>query len=295
MNPEQYAAAQAVITAGLASYVRRFASLFTGPSLSVKDWVDFLRLLFPEVQRAYDQSARLGRDFYDAQRKRYHPELERNERLLSELRWEWFVKNMEPARRDMSQADAPSQAVTKVVLTAVREVEMAGRRQIIGAVKNDPEKQILQGWARIATGRETCAWCLMLISRGAEFPGDKDTLWYLEANTAGLDLDDESAIELYKQYGSDLEKFREATEEYREKWHTGCDCLVVPVFDVKNWPGRAQAQRAQQLWIDAGLEADRLIESGKSRTNSVQTETLNAMRRRLERGDISMSNYAIAA
>ncbi len=294
MTPEQYAAAQAAITAGLAAYVRRFASLFTGPVLSPRDWVDFLRLLFPEVQKRYEQSARLGRDFYDSQRKQFHPELERNERFLSELQFEWFVKGMEPARKDLSQADSPSQAVAKVVLTAVREIEMAGRRQIIGAVKNEPAQEILHGWARIATGRETCAWCLMLISRGAEFPG-KDTLWYREANTAGLDLDDESAIELYKQHAGDLEKFRKATEEYREKWHTGCDCLVVPVFDVKNWPGRAQAQRAQQLWIDAGLEADSLIESGKARTNSVQTETLNALRRRLERGDISMSNYAIAA
>lgn len=294
MNPEQYAAAQAAITAGLASYVRRFASLFTGPVLSVKDWVEFLKVLFPEVQKRYEQSAVLGRTFYDAERKKYHPEVERNERFLSELQWEWFVKNMEPARRDMSQADAPPQAVAKVVLTAVREVEMAGRRQILGAVKNEPAPEVLQGWARVATGRETCAWCLMLISRGAEFPG-KDTLWYLEANTAGLDLDDESAIELYKESKGDLEKFREATKPFIEKWHTGCDCLVVPVFDAKSWPGRDAAQRAQQLWIDAGLEADRLIEAGKSRTNSVQTETLNALRRRLERGDISMSNYAIAA
>ena len=262
--------------------------------MSVRDWVEFLRVLFPEVQKRYEQSAALGRDFYDAQRKRHHPELERNERFLSELQWDWFVKNMEPARRDMSQADAPPQAVAKVVLTAVREVEMAGRRQILGAVKNEPDPEVLQGWARVATGRETCAWCLMLISRGAEFPG-KDMLWYLEANTAGLDLDDESAIELYQQSKGDLEKFREATKPFIEQWHVGCDCLIVPVFDIKNWPGREGAQRAQQLWIDAGREADKLIESGKSRTNSVQTETLNALRRRIERGDISMSNYAIAA
>lgn len=295
MSPEEYAAAQAVITAGLAAQVRRFATMFALPVLTPREWLQLLQLLFPEVEKRYEQSASLGRDFYDSQRKKYHPELASNEMLLSELRFEWFVQNMEPARKAMSQADSPSSAVTRMVLTAVREVEMAGRRQIIGAVKNDPEKEILQGWARIATGRETCAWCLMLISRGAEFPGDKDTLWYLEANTAGLDLDDESAIELYREFGSDLEKFRKATEEYREKWHTGCDCLVVPVFDVKNWPGRQQAQRAQQLWIDAGREADRLIASGEARTDSVQTETLNAMRRRLERGEVYMSNYAIAA
>lgn len=309
MNPEQYAAAQAAITAGLAAYVTKFASLFTGPILSASDWLTLLRILFPEVQRRYEISASLARNFYDSQRKKYHPDLVRNERLLSELQFDWFVKNMEPARKSLSQADSPSSAVAKVALTAVREVEMAGRRQIIGAVKNDPileekiealqdsgvsEERPVIGWARVATGRETCAWCLMLISRGAEFPG-KDTRWYLEAATAGINLDDETVLDLYNESGQDLAKFREATKEYIEEWHTGCDCLAVPVFDVKDWPGREAAQRAQQLWIDASLEASELIESGKSRTKSKQTETLNALRRRLERGDVNMSNYAVAA
>lgn len=305
MTPEQYAAAQAAITAGLAAYVQRFASLFTGPVLSPRDWLGFLRVLFPEVQKRYEQSARLGRNFYDSQRKRYHPELFRNERLLSEVQFDWFVKSMEPARKGLSQADSPPVAVTKVALTAVREVEMAARRQIIGAVKNDPileekieesqaENRPVLGWARVATGRETCAWCLMLISRGAEFPG-KDTQWYLEAATAGIDLDDETVVDLFNEAGGDLAKFREVTKEFMEEWHVGCDCMVVPVFDVQNWPGREAAQRAQQLWVDASLEASELIKSGKSRTKSKQTETLNALRRRLDRGEVTMSNYAVAA
>ena len=293
MNAEEYAAAQAGIAAGVAAYVRRFASLFTGPSLTAKDWLDFLKLLFPEVQKRYEQSASLGRSFYDSQRKKYHPELVRNERFLSELEFEWFVKNMEPARKELSLADSPPYAASKVALTAVREIEMAGRRQIIAAVTNDPEP-VLQGWARVATGRETCAWCLMLISRGAEL-NRKGNFAYAEAATAGINLDDETVIDLFNEAGGDLEKFREATEDDMDRWHTGCDCLVVPVFDINDWPGRDAAQRALQLWIDAGKEADQLIKDGKSRTTSTQTETLNALRRRLERGDISMSNYAFAA
>lgn len=319
MTPEQYAAAQAAITASLASYVRRVASLFTGPALSPRDWLGLLRILFPEVQRKYAESASLGRRFYDYQRALSHPELPRNERLLSEVQFEWFVKNMEPARKALSQADSPDIAVPRVVLTAVREVEMAARRQIIGAVKNDPvfeeepeEEQDptaryvnykgepfrrvderVQGWARVATGRETCAWCLMLISRGAEIPGKK-TPWYREAMSGGLRLDDTTAVDAFYESGG-MEQFREDTREYMEEWHVGCDCMVVPVFDVSDWPGREQAQRAQQLWIDAGREADKLIAAGKSRTTDVNKETLNAMRRRLERGDLSMNEYAFAA
>ncbi|QHJ86523.1 capsid maturation protease [Mycobacterium phage Mabel] len=275
-----------MITAGVASYVQRFARLFTGPALNIGQWIELLRILFPEVQRRYAEAADLGRVFYDSQRALHHPELPRNERLRSDLKWEWFVKNMEPARRGMSQADSPPQAVTRLALTAVREVEMAGRRQIIGAVNNDPAPRIVKGWARVATGRETCAWCLMLISRGPE---------YLSSDTAGLHLDTETVVDLWDETGGDLGKLRELTKDHIEEWHAGCDCLVVPVFDVENWPGKAAREQALQLWIEAGREADRLIESGKARTTNVNKETLNALRRRLERGEITVPSYAFAA
>ncbi|QGJ88766.1 capsid maturation protease [Mycobacterium phage Yecey3] len=286
MNPEQYAAAQYAISAGLANYVTRFANLFRGPALSLAEWIKLLQLLFPEVERRYNESAVLARRFYDSQRDHHHPGLQRNERLAGGLKWEWFVQNMEPARRKLSQADAPANAVTSLALTAVREVEMAGRRQIIGAVDNDPEPEIVRGWARVATGRETCAWCLMLISRGPT---------YLSSTGGGLNLDDTTVRDLFLEVGQDLDAFRRETKEHMTQWHTGCDCLVVPVFDRLNWPGLAAQKRAEQLWIDAGREADALIKSGKSRTKNVNLETQNALRRRLSRGEITIPSYALAA
>ncbi|QBP30495.1 capsid maturation protease [Mycobacterium phage Charm] len=295
MNPEQYAAAQYAISAGLANYVSRFANLFKGPLLSPAEWLRLLQFLFPEVERRYNESAALARNFYDSQRERHHPALQRNERLTGELKFEWFVQNMEPARKKLSQADAPTAAVNNLALTVVREVEMAGRRQIIGAVKNDPETRILQGWARVATGRETCAWCLMLISRGAEL-NHKGNFAYSSAQSAmGINLDDETVIDLLDEAGWDLEKFREDTKDDIEEWHTGCDCIAVPVFDVQNWPGMAAAKEAQRLWIAAGKEASALIKSGDARTNNTNKETLNALRRSLSRGDISIPSYAFAA
>uniref|UniRef100_A0AAU8GQM6 Capsid maturation protease n=1 Tax=Mycobacterium phage BabyBack TaxID=3158877 RepID=A0AAU8GQM6_9CAUD len=298
MNPEQYAAAQAVITAGVANYVQKFASLFTGPALTIGEWIRFLQVLFPEVQRRYAEAADLGRNFYDSQRAQHHPGLDRNERLRSELQWEWFVQNMEPARKEMSQADSPRSAVTRTALVAVREVEMAGRRQIIGAVKNDPETRIVQGWARVATGRETCAWCLMLISRGAEL-NRKGNFAYSSAQAAGTNLDDETLIDIYDEEGWDtrkiIERLRKESADNLEEWHVGCDCLAMPVFDVQNWPGRDAALRAQQLWIEASKEATRLIESGEARSNNHNKEAINALRRRLSRGEITVPSYAFAA
>ncbi|ANA87149.1 hypothetical protein SEA_LOOPER_17 [Gordonia phage Looper] len=286
MTPEQYAAAQAAVAAGTATYVQKFASLFTGPVLTIREWLSLLEILFPEVQRRYEESASLARDFYDAQRELHHPSIDRNEMLLSQLEWEWFVHNMSGARKGMSQADAPNAAVTNLTLRAVREVEMGARRQILGAVKNDPDPSTVKGWARVATGRETCAWCLMLISRGPT---------YLGATNSGLDLDDYSAAEAFNNAGGDLVKFREDVGEYMEQWHAGCDCLVVPVFDKQNWPGRAAQKRAEQLWIEATREAQKLIDSGEARSQNLNKEAQNALRRRIYSGDLSMSNYALAA
>lgn len=318
MTPEQYAVSQYALASGLAMYIQQLSKLFITPSLSIREWLDLLKFIFPEVERRYSEAAFLGRKFYDTQRELHHPELPRNDRPLSELKFEWFVRDMEPAHKEMAQEDSPKSAVTKLALTAVREVEMAGRRQIIDAVNNDDavteklkreiaetagrpadkaaESREVLGWARAATGRETCAWCLMLISRGVEFPGKRrGNQLYIEALSAGLDLDDETALDAWEESGQSLETFREMTEEYIEQWHVGCDCMVVPVFDINDWPGKESAERAMRLWIDAGLEASELIESGKSRTKNVNKETQNALRRRLERGDLSMSNYAIAA
>ncbi|QFG04589.1 capsid maturation protease [Mycobacterium phage Keziacharles14] len=287
MTPEQYAAAQYAISVGLANYVSRFASLMRAPLLSPAEWLNLLRLIFPEVERRYNESAVLARRFYDSQRDQHHPSLQRNERLAGELKFDWFVQSMEPARKKLSQADAPANAVSSLALTAVREVEMAGRRQIIGAVNNDPaDEQIVRGWARVATGRETCAWCLMLISRGPE---------YLSAKGAGVNLDDQTVRDIYQEVDWDLDAFRRETKEHINEWHTGCDCLVVPVFDKANWPGLAAQKAALQMWIDADSDAREWIASGKARNENINNQTLNALRRRLSRGEITIPTYALAA
>ena len=288
MTPEEYAAAQALISAAVARYTLQLSKLFIRPALSVVQWLGMLELLWPEVQRQREESAALARRFYDSQRQFHHPAIERNDRPLEGSLFRKFVKNMDPARQRMSQMDSPQDAATMLALRAVREVENAGRQQIIHAVKNDPEPRIVKGWARVATGRETCAWCLMLISRGPV---------YAEANTAGLDLDDESAIELFEAAGQDLQSFYDHIKEnnFMEEWHTGCDCKVVPVFDVENWFGKDAQLRALELWKDASQEAEDLIESGEARSTNKNNEALNALRRRLYRGDVRMTEFAALA
>jgi hypothetical protein len=287
VNPDEYAAQQAVISAQVLNYLRGFAGFFTVPRLSVKDWLSVLGSVWPQVSFARDQAATLARTFYDAQRASEHPSIPRNNRPLEGSDFQKFVKNMEPARVKMSQPASPSDATARFALRGVREVENAGRQQIIHAVQNDPEPDIIRGWTRVATGRYTCAWCLMLISRGPV---------YLGADTAGLDLPDYSAQKMIAA-GEDV-------SEYMEQWHDGCDCKVIPVFKNKGWFGEADAKRALTAWNEATKEANRIQDenptvhpSGKNKGEemSLNQEALNALRRRLNSGDIHMSDFAALA
>ncbi|QGJ90620.1 capsid maturation protease [Mycobacterium phage Briton15] len=292
MNPEEYAAAQLLISAAVVRHVRNVAGFFAQPALTMFDWLRLLDLLFPEIQRRRTEASVLARRFYDSQRAQHHPDLPRNDRPLEGTTFEKFVENMDPARERMQQSGTRGDALTHLTLRAVREVENAGRQQIIHAVENDPEPRVLRGWARVATGRETCAWCLMLISRGPT---------YVRAETAGLDLDTEHALELFEN--KDLETYFADISGEIKQWHPGCDCKVIPVFRNEDWFGKEAADRALDLWGEATKEAIALEDEGlvhKSGKNKGQPFTrnelaINALRRRLERGEISAQQYAALA
>lgn len=284
MTPEEYAAQQAIISSQVAQQALSFGQYFRNGALSTPAWLQLLQFLFPVISQARTESATLARSFYDSQRALHYPELPRNDRDLEDYQFDWFVKNMDPARKLMSAETSPDHALTTLALQATREVDNAGRRQMLHAVVYDPgltEKQsvsktrIIRGWARVATGAHPCAWCLMLVSRGPT---------YLGADTAGLDLDDFTAQKMIAA-GEDV-------SEFMNEWHPGCKCRVVPVYKAESYPGQVGADKALTLWNDASKEGDALIASGKARSDNRNTEALNALRRRIYRGEITGSDYA---
>lgn len=289
MNADEYAAQQAVISGAIVRYVMNVSQLFIHPRLTVQEWLSFLTFLFPQVEFQRQQAATLAREFYDSQRDTHYPELPRNDQFLESYSMQSFVQDMDPARKRMSQADSPQDAVGQVAAHAVRTVENAGRQQIIHAVQEDvhlaevqekavtqreeqgkkteethPEDRVVRGWARVATGRETCSWCLMLISRGPV---------YLGADTAGMDLADRSVVDLWDQSGGDLQAFFSSLDDHMEQWHPNCDCKVVPVFKLEDWPGRDERLGALEVWKEATKQAieeeeddpDRVHTAGKNK------------------------------
>lgn len=288
MTPEEYAAQQALISAATANYVLQFGQFFLNPALTLAQWLSLLQLLFPEIRRRREESADLARRFYDSQRAEEHPELDRNDRPLENYEFDWFAQNMNPTRKRMSQEDSRGNALASLALRAVREVENAGRRQIIHAVENDPETRIIRGWARVATGAETCAWCLMLISRGPT---------YVRAETAGAKASTEDLLAEFRD-ASDVETFFENIE--MDEWHDGCDCKVVPVFKQENWFGEEAAKRALALWKKASkiaeseLDEEKVKRSGPNKGDLLTKNELaiNALRRLFENGDVTTSEWA---
>lgn len=269
MTAEQYAAAQAAITEQLAVQVAEITALFRTPGMSLRDWDNFLDLLFPWVEEARQKSAELGRSFFDSQHRAHYPDLEPPRVLRVGYKPQWFREEMFPARKEFIQPGATDHAADMVVLRTMKAVENGGRRQIIRGVEETTlsQQRPVAGWARVATGRETCAFCMMLVSRGPV---------YMSAESAGLDLDDTSAQQLFERGD------QEALDALMTRWHAGCDCKVVPVFNKKNWPGMDAQKRALGIWRKTTRGY-----SGK--------DAMNAFRRAIERGDVDINEMSIAA
>ena len=157
----------------------------------------------------------------------------------------------------------PQESAQAVVNALAQHVEAAGRQTIIrsvedGVVAADPEDEAhlehtrltpeefeqqsglslvydadgeeqptSQGrqpksWARVLTGAENCGFCVMLASRGPVYS---------------------SAAEAGRGQASDRD-YAAGINTY----HTNCDCLVVPIYDYADWPGRDQWRAAERVY-----------------------------------------------
>lgn len=281
MTLTEYAAAQAAITAALVRLVLAVLLPFRFVPLTPLAWLGILRSIYPSVVEARRQTAILARAFYDAKRLEHLGEADHP----IDLPWydfAWLEEALRPAEQRFGGEDNQG-AIVLAALRFAKEVENAGRKLLIKGAQSDP---FGVRWARVATGKETCAFCLMLVSRGAV---------YLDAETAGFKGTQTDAFDLglnlmaarrNNRLSPDadqmarLEDSNSAFEKLMVKWHPGCDCKVVPVFDVNDWEGREEADAAYELWkqVTKGHE-----------------DALNALRRAVDRGQVNPADFAAAA
>lgn len=81
-------------------------------------------------------------------------------------------------------------------------------------------------WARVLSGAENCAFCVMLASRGPVYGSSED---------AGRQAADE---------------IWDDAKGYTNSYHAGCDCLVVPIYDFASWPGRDSWRALEEFYQD---------------------------------------------
>jgi hypothetical protein len=262
MTLEEYAAAKQAIVATAISYILNILFPWRLLPFSNEVWQFLLRSMFPIVENARRELSELSRDFYDAQR-RLHFGDDDYPIDLAPYEFQWFEEAMRPSRDVMRRPETTEGQLAQAVLRVAKEVENGARRTTLYALQDDPRRV---GWARVATGRETCAFCLMLVSRGPVY----------QNSSSGFKGTKEEAMELLEEEGE------AALKDLMTRWHPGCDCIAVPVFDRNNWPGREDYLRAEQVWRDV---------TG----NFTGVDKLNAFRRAVYAGELNPADFAAAA
>lgn len=273
MQLAQYSRAQRNITSRAVQLILQLLFPYRGIPLTQTSWRFIVRGMFPIVDTARRESAILMREFYDSQRLEHLGNDDYNLDLPS-YEIAWLEEAMRPVFREARVIELDEGTVVETALRVAKEVENGGRRMALNAVRGETRRV---GFARVATGRETCAFCLMLVSRG---PVYKTELKAGAKHEGAAEIMDEKLT-------NDEEIDDEELDQLMTRWHPGCDCKVVPVFDENNWVGYDDWKRMEQVWID--------YTKGFSGAKFTKNDKLNAFRRAIERGDINPAEFAAAA
>ncbi|GAA2812862.1 hypothetical protein [Saccharopolyspora taberi] len=219
----QYSSRQAGIVRRLARAILRLLSPFRAQALTEQQYNVLLGQMYDLVDDARRESAKAAREFFDTQWNAELPDADTPDVDLAAYRPEWFEAAMRPLKPQLTSRNTPRETIARASQVATKEAENGGRRTIIRAVETNKR---LVGWARYDPEPPTCAFCLMLISRGPVYTS-------------------ESAAN-YK-----TRKAKTYRGNDRETFHPGCTCKVVPVFSRDRWEGRDQYRDAEKLWQDA--------------------------------------------
>ena len=182
----------------------------------------------------------MAREFFDSNREAQNPGSGRVDFYKDDYYpVEWFEEAIRPVFNELQDPNFdPESAVTEMSNRLVKVIEDGARRTLLRGVEADSE---CLGWARYDPQPPTCAFCTMMISRGPA---------YRSAMTAGAKLDDVSAADLWER--GDFA----AMSAMMNRWHPGCTCVVVPVYDYEGYPTEDQEKAAFEIYKRARKLAD---------------------------------------
>lgn len=269
MQLAEYSRLQRSITSRAVQLILNLLFPYIGLPLTQTSWRFVIRGMFPTVDNARRESAILMRQYYDSQRLE-HVGSDDYDIDIPSYDIAWLEESLQPVFKKARIIEFNDAKVVETVLRVAKEVENGGRRTGLDAVKGESRRV---GFARVATGRETCAFCLMLVSRGPVFKSE------LKAGAKH-----EGAAEILEQRNDFSD---DELDELMTRWHPGCDCKVVPVFDENNWQGRDDFLRMEEIW--------KTYTKGFSGAKFTKNDKLNAFRRAIERGEINPAEFAAAA
>lgn len=270
MSIDEYAERRDAILRRMIAALYWLLLAFLIPGIDRQTWNRLLHAVYPTFKRHRDEATELAREFYDATRAQQLPNEPRHDIFKDDHFPEsWFREALEPTFKDFTRYRNRNAALQDFTSRLVKEVEDGARRTIIEGVESD-ESQVIRGWARFDPRPPTCAFCTMMISRGPV---------YGNAMNAGVDLDDESAQELWEQNDT------QAMNAMMHKWHPKCTCIAVPVYSYKNYPTEQQEKAALEIYNRARKAAN----SGDFK------EILKAMRRSLYKKDEREDEVDLAA
>lgn len=221
MTVAQYRRESAAIADRLTTIVEPILRLVGGRP-SPRKWRALMAAIYPVVYRARGDSFRSAEQFYARQRdlvigrlpappaismRRYPPEA-LSEALTIPLR----------RRLDaLDEGDLVSDLVVSSTSSVLKRHALeAGRAGVVDIARHDPQAL---GYARVPTGASTCAFCIMLVSRGPVYKSESAAL--LRSGTS-------------------------------EPYHNHCDCVASPVFAADDWAGKKEYEEAKVLYDKAG-------------------------------------------
>lgn len=175
-----------------------------------------LQLVMPEIVQKYGEvGAAVASDFYEELRTNAKTRKTYRAVMGDAVPLEAVKASTRWAVGPLFQADSDiAQTTSNLSLITDRFVKQYGRNTIYTNTRNDPARV---RYARVPSGSDTCAFCLMLASRGAV---------YASEDTASND------------------------------YHGACDCVPTPVFSDDDYPENYNPDELYDLYSEASKHSE---------------------------------------